>query len=206
MKRPSSSRDGRRADRRRQILGAPGQAGEPLARRHSCRAGRSPPASRWRWRGSGRWRCRARSGAGRARRPRRRPRPWAARSRPDARAGSRSRSFSISALSSGLTRTQSRAWLLASRKSRDRPPRLGLGRRRHRILEIEDQRVRARRQRLLHPVRPVAGHEQERAQLHARASASSAVRSITQTSSSLLVEHAVLEGDDPRLGPRTGCP
>ena len=80
----------RGADRRRQILGAPGQAGEPLGPAIGAELRRSPPASRWRWRGSGRWRCRARRAAAPARRPRRRLRPWAARSRRDGRAGPRS--------------------------------------------------------------------------------------------------------------------
>src|SRR4029453_9717850 len=69
-------------------------------------------------------------------------------------------------------------------KGRNGLARFRPGRGGNRHLEGEDKGVGARFQRLLHPVRPVAGNEQERAQSHRAPRFIRAVRSITQTSSS----------------------
>jgi hypothetical protein len=85
-------------------------------------------------------------------------------------------------------------------KGGDRLARFRPGGGRDRVLEVEDQGVRARFQRLLHPVRPVAGHEQERAQSHSRPRCikGGALHHADQLVA--LIVHAVLEGDDAGVG------
>ena len=66
----------------------------------------------------------------------------------------------------------------------DGPSRLRLGGRGDGIFQVQDHGIGTGAKRFLHPVRPVAGHEEEGAQLHAWRRCINAVRSITQTSSS----------------------
>ena len=109
------------------------------------------------------------------------------------------RSASVSPVSNGLIRTknaQSRA-LRSSSNAATWPRAAAFCAGRDGILEIEDQRVGAARRRLGEFALAVAGHEQERAQLHAGRRIISAARRQYADHFVALVESDVLEGDDP---------